>query len=682
MKKRIFVLLMVLMLLLGCALPAAAQDVPYESYTYDGNYNEQPAPSMYAADLRMDYTTDQAESALTDVFLYNERLYALDSARSVVLELDKDLQLLRELSFTDEEGAQLVFSMAQGLFVCEAGIYISDTARYCVERFGWDGVRSFSYGKPESPAYDDAIPFAVTRVIVDSGLNVYALVQGLYSGAVMLSENGDFLGFYGPNEVEMTAQMLIDQSWKKLLTEEQKSAMDRFVPIAYTSFDIDSENFVYTCSRNAISESTRVRKLNPSGKGLWDGEKLLFGDYIPQSQWVSGLANVSQIVDVDIGQNGILSILDAARGRIFQYDSNGSLLGVFGGSGTQLGTFERAAAIESTSEYVYVLDGKNSAITRFSVTDYGKLVNEAIVLYNSGEYAKAKPAWTQVLARNSYCQLAYTGIGKALAQEGAYGEALTYLKLGEDREAYADAFEEYRFRFMRENFTALLLGAVGVLLLLWGIGWLMKKHRKPSARVSHWAILKAPINTLDELIYKKQLSVRFSTGVVVFWFLLEIVKYFGTGFAFNENDPADFNIFLPAMSTVILFVLFSMVNWAVCRLTDGLGTFKQIYCSTAYVLLPYLLSQTLVLVLSQIFVLDEAAFLTLISLAGYVWSGILLLVVITRVHEFTISKAVANIALTVFGILIVVFLLFLMVVLFEHVANLVITVYNELTLRA
>ena len=41
-----------------------------------------------------------------------------------------------------------------------------------------------------------------------------------------------------------------------------------------------------------------------------------------------------------------------------------------------------------------------------------------------------------------------------------------------------------------------------------------------------------------------------------------------------------------------------------------------------------------------------------------------------------------NLLLTAVGIGIVFFLLFLLVVLFEQVANLIITIFNELTLRA
>ena len=133
---------------------------------------------------------------------------------------------------------------------------------------------------------------------------------------------------------------------------------------------------------------------------------------------------------------------------------------------------------------------------------------------------------------------------------------------------------------------------------------------------------------------------------------------------------------------LLIYLLFVIVNWSVSCLTDGRGTFKQIYCASAYVLLPYLLTQLLVLLLSQMFTLEEKPFLTMISLAGYVWSGALLLIVITRVHDFSIGKACVNLLLTAVGIGIVFFLLFLLVVLFEQVANLIITIFNELTLRA
>lgn len=682
MVKKIIVLL-ILVLFLGCGNKSIvlANDVPYAGYTYDREKQEQAAPALYRPETKKSLGSTENPVQLTDFYVYDEKLYVLDASGSLVWVLDERLESLEQLNFWDENGNAVTFGQARGLFVSERGIYITDTANQCVNYFGWDGKQKMRYEKPQAAAYDSSVPFAVTRVVADSGGNVYALVDGLYAGAVMFSEQGQFLGFYGPNEVEMTMDMLLDQSWKRLLTEEQKNAMDRFVPIAYTSFDIDDENFIYTCSKNAINESTRVRRLNPSGKGLWDGKDLMFGDYIPESQWVRGLANVSQIVDVNIQEDGILSILDAARGRIFLYDENGILLGVFGGKGSQLGTVEEAAAIESIGNSIYVLDTKSMDITRYVRTEYGEVFHEALMLYNRGEYEKASPLWEQVLAQNSYCQLAYTGIGKALMQNGQFGEALRYFRMGGDREEYSEAFETYRFQVMRRHFVWILPMAAAVFGGIRWIGRWREKHGKGSRKLGHWSMLRAPFQTLDELLYHKKLSVFFSTGIVLIWFVLEIVKYFGTGFAFNENDPEKFNVFLPLMSTVGAYILFGVSNWGVSTLSEGKGSMKTIYCSMAYVLLPYLLSQAAILVLSHVFVLEEQAFLIFLGIVGVVWSCILLLLVITTIHDYTLGRAVGNIILTLFGMLVIMFLLFMMVVLFEHVLKLFLTVYNELTLR-
>ncbi len=48
------------------------------------------------------------------------------------------------------------------------------------------------------PLYDSTIPFRVTRLLADSAGNLYALVEGQYSGAVLFSAAGEFLGFTAP----------------------------------------------------------------------------------------------------------------------------------------------------------------------------------------------------------------------------------------------------------------------------------------------------------------------------------------------------------------------------------------------------------------------------------------------------------------------------------------------------
>ena len=60
----------------------------------------------------------------------------------------------------------------------------------------------------------------------------------------------------------------------------------------------------------------------------------------------------STLVDIVIRENGIYSVLDSKRGRVFTYDNYGNLLYVFGGPGGHQGMFNRPSAIDCLSRQV------------------------------------------------------------------------------------------------------------------------------------------------------------------------------------------------------------------------------------------------------------------------------------------------------------------------------------------
>ena len=60
--------------------------------------------------------------------------------------------------------------------------------------------------------------------------------------------------------------------------------------------------------------------------------------------------------------------------------------------------------------------------------------------------------------------MAYIGIGKSMLREGKYKEAMTYLKLGNDREYYSKALAKYRREYMREYFGMYMTIAIALLV--------------------------------------------------------------------------------------------------------------------------------------------------------------------------------------------------------------------------
>jgi hypothetical protein len=228
-----------------------------------------------------------------------------------------------------------------------------------------------------------------------------------------------------------------------------------------------------------------VRRLNPTGEDVirradntrQDGtNRSLSGDLLTWSQADSNFSGPSQIIDVTYRGNGTYSILDSKRGRIFTYDHEGNLLYIFGGMGTQAGTFRTPTAIGAQEGRMLALDAQRNELLVFEQTRYGELINQAVSLRFDGEEALAVDTWREVLKLHETFELANAGIGKAYLTAGNNEAALHYLRLGMDKRHYAIAFRRYRNEVLRDNIHWLFTG--GFILIAGFAVWKVMRGRK------------------------------------------------------------------------------------------------------------------------------------------------------------------------------------------------------------
>ncbi|MCR5428313.1 MAG: gluconolactonase, partial [Lachnospiraceae bacterium] len=217
-----------------------------------------------------------------------------------------------------------------------------------------------------------------------------------------------------------------------------------------------------------------VRRLNPSGQDvIKKGENENLGGDL-QISGTGDYYGPSQFTDVVYRDKGIYSCLDRRRGRIFTYDHEGNLLYIFGGLGTQVGTFKMPVAIEQITDRICVLDATMGAIISFRVTEYGDMINTAVGLRFDGDEKEAVALWNRVLELDENNELANTGIGKAYLSSGDYESAMKYLKLGMNRDYYSIAYKRYRNNVLKNNISYFLTGAVVLILAI----VLFRKYRK------------------------------------------------------------------------------------------------------------------------------------------------------------------------------------------------------------
>ena len=676
---RVACCLLALLAVLTLIPSRASAEAAYPSYTYNGN--GQPVPTAVPYEATIVLNTDSLGigplDGPTDLYVTDEgEIFVLDAGNDRVVVLRKDFQADRVIIPTDDVGEPLDFKSPSGISVCADGtILLCDRKGKAVYILDEEGKQLRKVEKPDSSILPKNFQFQPVKAEMDSGGILYVVSSGSYSGALQFDVDGSFMGFYGSEEVDLTLKVLLDHFWKNILSDEAAEDISRTVPVEFISFCIDKKDFIFTIRKGNEVNSGQVRKLNAKGDNVLDDTKV-FGDR----------TDSALLADLVVDDEGFITIIDSGTGRVMQYDPDGELLYAFAGKGSQAGTFSTPAAVESIGDSLLVLDKDRGLITLFTPTEFAKNVRLGTLLYRDGRYKEAMEPWQAVLTRDNNYALANIGMGKIYEGLGDYPAAMDYYEKGDVKNFYSDAFEKNRADLLRENFALVMLAVLAVIAVP-----MVLLNRKPVAKERYtggrlkrkypFYCLLHPLTGYDDLKSERSGSFPLACLILLALFVVSVLSHQLTGFAFNANRTDELNLWVILCSTIGVFIAFVACNWAVTTIMDGEGAFTEIWVFSAYALLPLVLFNGALIVLSNVLTLDEATFYYAIQWIGYGWTAICMFIAIREVHQYTLLKTVATLAYTFAGLVIVVVIAAIVYSVFGQLIGFISTIWSEITLH-
>ena len=699
MKNKIAFLIICLIFVSLFSFTATAStesdSIPHDTYTYwtglsGGGRKAVEIKSMYSVDkviFSEEMNVGEIE-AFEDICCdKNGNIYILEGKTSKIIILNKDFNVqnvITEIKYAN--GENVSFKGSEGIFVDNNNdIYIAAAEQQTVFKVNSNGNYIKEYLLPDSNIIPSEFRYRPIKITVDRKGYVYILSEGSYYGALLYSPDDEFLGFYGANSVTSSITEAITGVFKKMFVNDiKKEQSSKALPYQFTDLVVDNNNFIYTVTGSTKAAAKgQIRKLNPGGKNVLDSDSVNYVDDNASIKIGEGWhgSNLSRIAI----SGDYIYALDVTYGKIFMYNVKNELMCIFGcglNEGDQKGSFSGAKAIDVYENSVYVIDSNRNCLTVFKPTEYGNLVMTASSKVIKSDYLSAEDDWARILRQDTNNQLAYRYLAKAEYTKGNYKAAMSYAKQGADREIYGQAFEVYRNKLLKDNFLLIIIIAIVVIVIL-----VVLKRIKSVSLIKRkktklmFSTLFHPFESFKEIKYKNEGSLLLAVILLVLYFVTEVLKTTKGGFMYTYFDASSFNALYVLMRTIGIIVLWTITNWAVSTLFGGIGKMKEIFIVACYSLMPLIFFNLFSVLATNVLATSEAQFLDVLSYAFMFYTLVLIAIGTIIIHDFDFGHFTGTTVLTIVGMLIVVFVIFIAWLIIQQLFGFLMTLFNEIIYR-
>ena len=194
-------------------------------------------------------------------------------------------------------------------------------------------------------------------------------------------------------------------------------------------------------------------------------------------------------------------------------------------------------------------------------------------------------------------------------------------------------------------------------------------------------VITHPFDGFWDLIHEKKGTLAAANTFLALFLIVRVLKLICTNFQFISAPIQHINVFEEIGSLLLPFIVLCIANWAMTTLFDGKGRFKDIYIGMCYALVPYVLIQLPMILVSNMLTFEEASFYSVLLTISVIWCVFLVFTGLMEVHDYGPGKTFIFLIVTVVGAAVIIFLILVFFSLLSDALSYFVSMYREIVFR-
>jgi hypothetical protein len=194
-------------------------------------------------------------------------------------------------------------------------------------------------------------------------------------------------------------------------------------------------------------------------------------------------------------------------------------------------------------------------------------------------------------------------------------------------------------------------------------------------------VMSRPLDFFYDIQFDNRAKWSHAIVLVLLAFAVRMLSLLLTGYAYETREPYQISYIFEFVWIVVPWLSWCVANWGVSSILDGEGKFKDIFVSSAYTLVPYIVLMIPIALITNLLSLEEKTMYLLLMWFTYLWVALLVLIQVKVIHDFELGKMIWITFLTLIGMLVIWFIGLLVYGLVNQAINFVIEIIKEIKFR-